>query len=57
MKSLRIYNILTEDGSTLEDVILQVPVDYDWVMIFDMISQKTGIDIDSYSYEEINHGS
>ena len=53
MKSLRIYNILTEDGSTLEDVILQVPIDYDWVMVFDMITEKTGIDIDSYSYEEI----
>ena len=57
MKSLRIYNILTEDGSTLEDVILQVPVDYDWVMIFDMIMEKTGSDVDSYSYEEISHGS
>ena len=53
MKSLRIYNILTEDGSTLEDVILQVPVDYDWVMVFDMVMEKTGDIADSYSYEEI----
>ena len=53
MKSLRIYNILTEDGLSLEDVILQVPIDYDWVMIFDMIMEKTGSDVDSYSYEEV----
>lgn len=53
MKSLRVYNILTEDGASLNDVILQVPVDYDWVMIFDMLMQKTGMDVDSYSYEEI----
>lgn len=53
MKSLRIYNMLTEDGKSLEDIILQVPVDYSWEMIFSMVLEKTGIDVDSYSYEEI----
>lgn len=53
MKSLKIYNILTEDGSTVDDVVLQVPVDYSWDMIFSMVLEKTGIDVDSYSYEEI----
>lgn len=53
MKTLRIHSILTEDGQNLEDIILQVPVDYDWVMIFDMIMEKTGAEVDSYSYEEM----
>jgi hypothetical protein len=54
MKSLRIYNILTEDGQTIDDVVLQVPIDFDsWEMIFSMVLEKTGIDVDSYSYEEI----
>lgn len=53
MKSLRIYNILTEDGQTVDDVVLQVPIDYSWDMIFIMVLEKTGIDVDSYSYEEI----
>lgn len=57
MKTLRIHNILTESGTTIEDIMLQVPVDYDWVMVFDMLMEKTGFEIDSYSYEEINHGS
>jgi len=53
MKSLRIHSILTEDGRSLDDVVLQVPVDYDWIMIFNMIMEKTGIEVDSYSYEEL----
>ena len=54
MKSLRIYNMLTEDGKSLEDIILhQVPVDYSWDMILTMVMEKTGVDVDSYSYEEI----
>jgi len=57
MKTLRIHSILTESGGSLEDIILQVPVDYDWVMVFDMLMEKTSFEIDSYSYEEINHGS
>ena len=57
MKTLRIYSILTEDGQNLEDIILQVPVDYDWMMVFDMVMEKTGSEVDSYSYEEIGHGS
>lgn len=57
MKSLRIHSILTEDGQSVEDMILQVPIDYDWVMVFDMIMEKTGMEVDSYSYEEISNGT
>ena len=53
MKSLRIHSILAENGQNVDDVILQVPADYDWMMIFNMIAEKTGIDVDSYSYEEL----
>lgn len=53
MKTLRIHSILTDDDQSLEDVILKVPVDYDWIMIFDMLMNQTGAEVASYSYEEI----
>lgn len=53
MRNLRIYNMLTENDICVDDIVLQVPVDYDCVMLFDMIMDKTGIDVRSYSYEEV----
>ena len=51
MKTLRIHSILTEDGQNLEDIIIQVPVEYDWADIFNVVMEKTGDIVDSYSYE------
>lgn len=53
MKSLRIYDIIGEDGSSVNDIVLQVPVDYDWTTVFEMLDNLTGITVDSYSYEEV----
>ena len=53
MKQLRIYDMLTEDGRGVSDIVLEMNDDYNWVDIFDAVLAKTGEDIDSYSYLEI----
>ena len=53
MKQLRIYDMLTEDGRNLGDIVLELNDDYNWVDIFNAVLDKMGEDIDSYSYLEI----
>jgi hypothetical protein len=53
MKNLRIYDILTEDGKSLAEIILSIQEDFDWADVFDKLYDFTTENIQSYSYEEI----
>lgn len=53
MKTLLIHSILTEDDRSLADILLEVKEDFAWVDLFLILSEKTGEDVCSYSYEEV----
>ncbi len=57
MKTIRFYNMLTENvmdnSSIISELRLTMPLDFDLNDMFDVLSQKTGYPIDSFSYETI----
>jgi hypothetical protein len=53
MKSVKVYDILTEDGRTLADIQLEMHDEYEWVDIFHKLDEITGQDVDSYSSHEV----
>jgi len=53
MKSLRVYDILTEEGSTLSEVMMSMEHDFDWTDVFTELEKIVGEPIESYSYEVV----
>ena len=53
MKSVKVYDIVTEDGQTLADIQLEMHDDYEWIDIFRKLDELTGQDVDSYSSHEV----
>jgi hypothetical protein len=57
MKTIRFYNMFSESvvGSqqVMTELRLSVPEDIDLNDMFDVLSQKTGYPIESFSYENV----
>jgi hypothetical protein len=53
MKSVKVYDIVTEDGQTLADIQLEMHDEYEWIDIFRKLDELTGQDVDSYSSHEV----
>ena len=53
MKSVKVYNILTEDGQVLEDIQIEMKDNYTWIDVFCKLDDLTGQDIYSYSCNEV----
>jgi hypothetical protein len=54
MKRLRIYDIVMESGEkSLNDIILEVNDDFNYVDVFFTLEQNLTFPVDTYSYEEI----
>ena len=57
MKTIRFYNMFSESVVGSQQVItelrLSVPEDIDLNDMFDVLSQKTGYPIESFSYENV----
>lgn len=53
MKNVHVYDILSEDGETLIDLIIPMDIGYEWMDVFEKV-QATYLDnVESYSYTEI----
>ena len=53
MKTLRIYDILTEDGKNLAEMTLSMQEDFNWADAFNKLYDFSTENVQSYSYEEI----
>jgi hypothetical protein len=58
MKSLRVYDIITEEGVTLAslrnpDIIMSMQHDFEWTDVFIELEKMLGEPIESYSYEVV----
>lgn len=57
MKTIRFYNMFSETSIGSEKIMtecrLSVPEDIDLNDMFDVLSQKTGYPIESFSYENV----
>jgi hypothetical protein len=55
MKYLHVYDIVTEEGKTLEDIVhLHMSDDFDWVDVFEKLEQVGLVGIESYSYKVVD---
>jgi hypothetical protein len=50
MKNVHVYDILSEDGVALQDLIIPMDIGYEWMDVFEKVQ---GAYLDSYSYTEI----
>ena len=48
---LRVYDILTEEGKTLGEIVLSMPTDFEWVDVFNELEKIVAEPLKSYSYE------
>jgi hypothetical protein len=58
MKSLRVYDILTEEGTALStlrnpDIIMNMQNDFEWTDVFTELEKILDEPIESYSYEVV----
>ena len=53
MKNVHVYNIKSEDGQSLMDLIIPVDVGYEWMDVFEKVQGAYLDNVDSYSYTEV----
>lgn len=53
MKDIKITNIVSEDGKSLNDIIINMNDDYSWMDVFEKVQAHYLDNVDSYSYTEI----
>jgi hypothetical protein len=53
MKNVHVYDIRTENGECLQDLIIPMDVDCTWMDIFEKVQAAYLDNVDSYSYTEI----
>ncbi|NBW21163.1 MAG: hypothetical protein EBR82_75700 [Caulobacteraceae bacterium] len=53
MKNVHVYDIKTEDGQTLQDLIIPVDIDATWMDVFEKVQGAYLDNVDSYSYTEV----
>lgn len=53
MKNVHVYDIKTEDGQSLMDLIIPVEIDATWMDVFEKVQGAYLDNVDSYSYTEV----
>lgn len=53
MKNIHVYNILSDNGDSLTDLIIPMEGEYSWMDIFDKVQEAYLDNVDSYSYTEV----
>lgn len=53
MATVKVYDILMNNGDVLPDRIIQVRDGFDWQDVSEVMMDMSSEDIDSYSYQEI----
>ena len=53
MKNVHVYDIRTEDGENLQDLIIPMDMEYEWMDVFEKVQNAYLDNVDSYSYTEI----
>ena len=53
MKNVHVYDIKTEDGQSLVDLIIPVDIGYEWMDVFEKVQGAYLDNVDSYSYTEV----
>ena len=53
MKNVHVYDIKTEDGQPLMDLIIPVDIGYEWMDVFEKVQGAYLDNVDSYSYTEV----
>jgi hypothetical protein len=53
MKNVHVYDIRTEDGESLQDLIIPMDMGYEWMDVFEKVQGAYLDNVDSYSYTEV----
>jgi hypothetical protein len=53
MKNVHVYDIRTEDGESLQDLIIPMDMGYEWMDVFEKVQGVYLDNVDSYSYTEV----
>lgn len=53
MKNVHVYSIVTEDGQTLQDLIIPMDIGYEWMDVYDKVQGAYLDSVESYSYTEV----
>jgi hypothetical protein len=53
MTFVHVHDILSEDGVTLKDLMLQMESGYEWMEVFEKVQEKYLDNVESYSYTEV----
>jgi hypothetical protein len=53
MKNVQIYDIVTESGDKLQDLIIPMDIGYEWMDVFEKVQGAYLDSVDSYSYTEV----
>lgn len=53
MKNIHVYDIVTENGDRLQDLIIPMDMEYDWMDVFEKVQNVYLDNVDSYSYTEV----
>lgn len=53
MKNVHVYDIKSEDGQSLMDLIIPVDIGYEWMDVFEKVQGAYLDNVDSYSYTEV----
>ena len=53
MKNVHVYNIVTESGESLNDLIIPMDMEYEWMDVFEKVQNAYLDNVDSYSYTEV----
>jgi hypothetical protein len=53
MKNVHVYDILSEDGVALQDLIIPMDIGYEWMDVFEKVQGAYLDNVESYSYTEI----
>ena len=53
MKNVHVYSIITEDGQTLQDLIIPMDIGYEWMDVYEKVQGAYLDSVESYSYTEV----
>jgi len=53
MKNVHVYDIRTEDGDSLQDLIIPMDYEYNWMSVFDKVQSVYFDNVESFSYTEV----
>jgi len=53
MKNVHVYDIKSEDGQSLQDLIIPMDIDATWMDVFDKVQGAYFDNVESYSYSDV----